>query len=115
MASDFDLEFEKMRDDELFDRIENSAEIRELENSKGWSLLMQACKRTSAQAREALVDIDPNEKVLIVKYQQVAKLYGNVLQSLVSSYKQEGEMAFEEAKNRNILDRFRAAVEAFTE
>lgn len=110
MGSSFDLEFENMKPEELIDRVENSAEIRELEGSKGWALLNAACQRAANQAREALAEVDPDNKVLIVKYQQVAKLYGNVLQSLINSYKQEGILAFEEAKSRGIMDRFRGAM-----
>lgn len=106
MGSDIDLEFEAMMDDALIDRIENAAEIKELENSRGWKLLSEACKRAANQAREALVEVDPTEKVLIVKYQQIIKLYGNVLPSLINSFKQEGELAFGEAKSRGILDSF---------
>lgn len=110
--SDLSLEFERMNDGELVDRIENAAEIKELERSKGWRLISEACKRAANQARESLADVDPENKVLIVKYQQIAKLYGNVIPSLVNSFKQEGEMAFEEAKGRGVLDRLLSKVRA---
>ncbi len=110
MEPDLDLQFESMEDKQLIERIETAAEIKEMESSPGWKLLNEACKRAAAQARESLSDVDPSDKVLIVKYQQIAKLYGNVLPSLVNSFKQEGEMAFQEAKGRGIMDRLLSRV-----
>lgn len=111
MGSNVDTKYEEMGSEELIDRIEKSAEIKDLENSPGWRLIQEACKRAANQAREALSEVDPSDKVLIVKYQQIAKLYGNVLQSLVSSYKQEGLLAFEEAKQRGVIGDFMSKME----
>lgn len=109
MGSDLDLEFVNMPDAEVLDKLENSSEIHDLEKSRGWALLNEACRRAAGQAKQALVEADPDDKTMVVKYQQVARLYGNVLQSLINSFKQEGAMAFEEAKSRGLVDRFKTA------
>lgn len=110
VGSDLEIEFEAMADEELLDRLENSKDIKELEIHKGWKLIEEACKRTANKARRALEKIDPDDKTMIVKYQQVATLYGSVLQSLINSYKQEGELAFREARGRGLMDKIMRAI-----
>lgn len=112
MDSDLNLQFDQLDDEKLIEQIENAAEIKDLETHKGWKLLNEACKRAAFQAGEALADVDPKDEVLIVKYQQIKKLYGHVIPSLINSFKQEGDLAFQESKNRGLLDRLLSRVRA---
>jgi len=104
-SKDLDLNYEEMDDIALLDALENSSEVRDIVVRPGWKIIDAACKRTAARARKALEDADPENKTYVIQLQQIVKLYGNVIHSLISTYKQEGELAFGEAKKRGLLDR----------
>jgi hypothetical protein len=96
------VEFEHLSDDELIDSLDEGAVIAELENYDGWKIIEEAMKRTTQLAEKKLKDIDPTDASTIMQLQQIAKLYGDFIPNLIKSYKQQGELAFEEAKERRI-------------
>lgn len=98
---------EEMSDDAVINQLEHGAEIREMEQTKGWKLLLDACGRVADQARRNLEEVRADDTVKIVEYQQIAKLYGRVLKSLVESMKQEGALAVEEVKRRGLIGRIK--------
>ncbi len=110
-----DLEFDELNDDDLLQRIENAAVIKEMELSPGWKLIDEVCKRTASHALVNLKNTNPTDASAISQHQQIAKLYGDVLGSLIDSFKQEAALAFPVVKGRGLIDKIKAGVQAFME
>jgi len=92
-------------DEKLLDRIENSIKITDWENSEQWKLLDSACKRLAKKAENDLKNVPADNMLRIVELQQIAKLYGDVIGNLIRHLKDDGQIAFEEAKDRGIIQR----------
>lgn len=101
------MNYEELNDEELVSKLEDSALMDRFENSEDWKIIREACRRAGERAKEALVKADPDKKTLILELQKIAQIYGNFLPSLVNSFKQDGALAFEEAKGRGLLRKFR--------
>ena len=94
------MEFEHLSDDELIDSLDEGAVIAELENYDGWRIIKAAMENTTKLAEMRLRNTDPTDASTIMQLQQIVKLYGDFIPNLIKSYRQQGELAFEEAKAR---------------
>jgi len=103
-------EFKEYTDQQILEQLDDwySAEI--FEQSKEWKFIQEACKRVSEKAALELEAVDPRDYSKICELQQIRKLYKDVFKSLVDTLKVKGEVAFEEAKNRNFFYCFRQSL-----
>jgi hypothetical protein len=99
------LDYSELSNEAIKDRVQNSEEIYILENSKGWHLVQEACTRVARNAEKSLLNADPKDYVRIIELQQIVKLYKNVLGSIIKSFMDEGKIAFEEAKDRELIEK----------
>lgn len=97
--------YDGMEAQELAALIDDGIYIKELLDSRGWKILQEAFGRVVAQAQREIAKVDPNDTVKIIEYQQIIKLYGSIIPSLVSSLRQEGDVAFDKAKERGMIDK----------
>lgn len=97
------MDYSQFKDEDITDKLSNAEIIERFEESDGWRLIQEACKRTVLRAQEELLHTPADNTVRMVELQQIIKLYRNVLNGLINSFKNEGRMAFEEAKERGLL------------
>jgi hypothetical protein len=98
-------EYDRLADDALLQKIDESAAIRELETQEGWKLIAAGCRRLASWAQEALVSVPADQQTKIIELQQIVKLYRNVIPSMKNSLKDEGKLAFREAKRRGVIEK----------
>lgn len=99
------LDVRKYNDKELLQALDDAGVMMELERHRGWQIIEESCRRIAIDAQKKLNSIlpTPENMVAICKLQVVIKLYGGGLLSLKDSFKQEAELAFREAKARNLI------------
>lgn len=97
------MELNELKDNELSDKLSNAEFIERFIESDGWKLIDEACKRVVKKAQAELSNVNAGDMVKIIELQQIIKLYKNVLNGLINSFKAEGLMAFEEAKERGLI------------
>ncbi len=98
------MNFNELTDDDLLGKLDNSAAIGQLEDSEGWQIVKEACKRKVKQIEMALKKIDPSNMTAIIELQVRAEIYGeDFIPSLINTFRQEGEIAFLESKERKII------------
>lgn len=85
--------------------LEDGIIIRRLQENEGWKLIDRVCKKLGRDAETKLKFIPATVDNLpaIRELQVIAKLYGDVLGSLKDSFISIGNMAFEEAKLRELI------------
>ena len=85
---------------ELYERLERSGLADKLDHDPAWRLVKEAADRIVEAAIKEIVNTPPNEMVRIAELQQVIKKYKYALFSEIEMLKQEGELAFNELKER---------------
>lgn len=99
------MDFTNISNADLKEKLNNSIAINQLENSEGWQIVKEAMRRKVKQIEMALKKIDPSNMTAIIELQVRAEIYGqDFIPSLINSFKQEGEIAFEESKERGIIE-----------
>lgn len=85
--------------------LEEGIIIRRLQENEGWKLIDQVCKGIAENAKRKLLTIEARTENLlaIIELQIMAKLYGDVLGNVKKSFISVGDMAFEEAKKRELI------------
>ena len=97
--------FDALSDNDIWQRLGDGEFVYGFETSYEWKLFREACLRVARQAQVELLDVPADHTVRIIELQQLIKLYSRVPQSLMNSFKQEGIAAFEEAKDRGLINR----------
>jgi hypothetical protein len=92
-----------MDNKDLLDAIDNSVLIESFKKSDEWKLIEEACNRLANAAQEELLSVPADNMLRIVEMQCSIRLYRNVLKSIVNSFTEEGEIAFNEAKERALI------------
>lgn len=98
-----DKNYEEISDKEVFKSIEEGEAILRLEENEDFRLLKEAWKRLSEMALDQLIKTDAKETALIQELQVVIKFYRNVLGSTTDFIKHQSQLAFEEAKGRDLI------------
>ena len=96
------LDFSAWKNEDLIDALENGVEVEKTIATPGWRILDEAFKRLSLQADRELRNVPADKMAEITELQVIAKFYDNVFKSVVESYKQEGKLAFDECKQRDL-------------
>jgi len=96
------VDYEALTDEALLEKLDNWDRLDRFEDSEEWRIFDEACRRVAMRAREELIKVPANDTLRIIELQQIIKLYGSVFKSLMSSFKQEGEVAFFEARDRGL-------------
>lgn len=94
------MDYSTIPDEDLKAQLEDGAIVAELENTEGWRIINEACKRVGRNAERALLKVAPTDVDAIVQLQAIAKLYSSVIPSLINSFKQESRIAFDELMAR---------------
>lgn len=96
-------EYARMGNEELLSRLDNAALADRLEHSEDWKIVREGAKRLADQAIEQLLKTAPTEQARILELQFIAKFCRDMLPSIVAYAKQDGFLAFYEAKDRGII------------
>lgn len=98
------MDFTDISDTDLISKLDTSAAIGHLENSEGWQIVKEACRRKVKQIELALKKVDPSNLTAIIELQARAEIYGeDFIPALINSIKQTGELVFEEMKDRDMI------------
>ena len=97
------VDLSQYKNEEIAKILDDAVIIGQLELQPGWKLIDEACKRLAQVAQQKLLKIDPSKMSEICELQQIAKLYGNALPNLVSSFKAHANVVFGEAKSRQLV------------
>ena len=103
MQSEEDLSYED--NNKVLQMLEEGIQIRRLQANEDWKLIDRIMKKMAKDAQRKLADIPVKVEnhTAMVEMQLISKLYGDVLGNLIKSFISVGEMAFEEAKSRGLI------------
>ena len=96
---------EKLGEDELFKRIEDSEMLLRFEKSEDWKYVREACKAMVHQTQMKLLWADPKDVVKIAQNQMAIKIFGNFIQSLINMHKMDGILCLDEVKDRGLTSK----------
>ena len=100
------MDFSEFTDDDLLDRLEDAALAHRLESLVEWKIIQEACQRLVDFAQKQLQEVNPEEYTKIIEYQLTARLFGKgFLPALIQNMQRMGELSFNEAKEREIIER----------
>lgn len=100
-----DADFSRLADQDLVRKLDDAAFIARFEASEDWKLFREACERLARQAEHEMDRIDPiKDPTGIIERQVVKKLCRNVVRGIINGLKEEGKLAFAEAKERGLRD-----------
>ena len=92
-----------LSDKDLMAKLDNAAFIARFEMSEDWLLFREAAERLAKQADYELDRVDPiKDPTKVIECQITRKLCRNVLKGIINSFKAEGELAFDESRDRNL-------------
>lgn len=101
------MDWDSLSDAEIFDQLHKAELADRLTSSEEWKLVHEVMKRTYEGHVKLLRKEDPTNTEKVIELQQICNLYANdFLPTLIKNFQNIGEFAFEEAKRRNILQRF---------
>lgn len=101
------MDWDSASDQEILDQLEAAELAIRLQNSDEWKLVHEAMRRTYLKHQKLLQDADPSETKLILNLQLICKMYSeDFLPQLIRNFTNIGEFAFQEAKERRLLDTF---------
>jgi hypothetical protein len=91
---------------QILQMLEDGVAIRKLQENDAFKLIDKACKKIALNARMNLLNIEvkPENMTAIIEMQIIGKLYDNVLGNIKKSFIDMGEMAFNEAKSRGLIE-----------
>ncbi len=104
IQSEEELTFEDSN--KVLQMLEEGIVIRRLQENEGFKLIDRVCKNIAENAKRKLLTIEakPDNLTAIIELQIMAKLYGDVLGNVRKSFIDVGNMAFEEAKVRELIE-----------
>jgi len=88
---------------EVMAKLENAAFVEQVLKSEEWGIFRKAWKQIADGAREALTTVPPTDYEKIIQLQLQAQFYDHILDNTVKLYKEEGQVAYEHAKERGWL------------
>lgn len=95
-----------LTNEELLSRLDDATFIARFEGSDDWKLIREACERLAKQADYNLDNIDPiKDPTGIIECQITRKFCRNILRGIVNGIKNEGKIAFQQAKERGIIQK----------
>ncbi len=94
---------EELSKEEIISKLSDGELAVRFEESEDWKLIRESTRRLADQAIDELTKTPADNLVRIIELQLTAKFCRNFLQSILNSYKQEGALAFEEAKYRGFV------------
>lgn len=101
MASE--LDYANLSNEEIIQKLDDAAFISRFETSEDWKLFREACRHLALQAGHILERTDPlKEPSTIIECQVVKKFCSNMIHGIVNGLKNEGKLAFDEAKDRGL-------------
>ena len=92
-----------LKNEDLLEALDHGVMIDKFKSSEEWKLIDEACQRLARVAQEELLKTDPVNATRIIELQCMVKLYRDVLRSIVNSFSDEGNLAFDEAKDRELV------------
>lgn len=97
---------DNMTDKELYDKIHQAGLAERLANSEEWQLVQKAADRIVERAVRTLVNTPATNMAAVIELQQVIKKYKFGLFAEIEMLRKEGELIFDELKEREALPDF---------
>lgn len=95
--------FDELDDKQVLQKLEDGAFMEDFAKSENWMLFRQGCEALGRKAAHRLTTIDPlKDPTGVIEAQIITKFCRNVLRSIVEGIRNEGRLAFDEAKRRKI-------------
>jgi len=90
----------------VLEMLEEGVIIRRLQDNEGFKLIDKICKGIAENAKRKILHIGVNAENMtaIIELQIIAKMYGDFLGNIRKSFIDTGELAFNEAKNRGLIE-----------
>lgn len=105
------MDWEVASDNEILEQLRNAELASRIVESEEWKLVHEAMKRTYEGHVKMLRKEDPTNDAKVMELQQICNMYAeDFLPSLIRNFQNIGEFAFQEAKSRNLLQRFLESV-----
>lgn len=92
-----------LKNEDLLAALDTGVMVEKFKTSPEWKLIDEACQRLARVAQEELLKTSPAHPERIIELQCMVKLYRDVLRSIINSFSAEGNLAFDEAKDRELL------------
>lgn len=101
------MDWNDASDKEILTQLRNAELASRLENSEEWKLIHETMRRIYEKTQKALQDADPRDSEHVLNLQLICKMYDEAfLPQIIRNFQSIAEFAFEEAKRRNLLQRF---------
>lgn len=100
-----DVDYDRLSNQELLQKLDDAAFIERFERGDDWKLFREACRRLADQAAFEMDRIDPiKDPTGIIERQVIRKFCQNTVLGIIRSFKEEGKVAFNEARARELKD-----------
>jgi len=100
------MNWEEKTDQEILDQLKRAELARKLEESEEWQLVKEAMRRVHDKHVLQWRKTDPTDTVAMIQLQQICNLYAeDFLPALIRNFEAYGEFAYEQAKERGLLER----------
>jgi hypothetical protein len=101
------MDWNEASDREVLEQLRKAELAQRLETSDEWKLIHECLRRTYDGHIKLLRKEDPTNEVKMMELQQICNMYAeDFLPALIRNFQSIAEFAFEEAKRRNLLQRF---------
>lgn len=107
-----DKEIEQLSNDQILNKLESSEMFLEVLESDKWKVFNEAWKRIHDEADRRLSTMDPTNATGIMQAQYAKRFYKNILQTTITQMHEVADLAYAEAKERNLLNHFIEKVRA---
>ena len=102
-VSDDKNPFAELDDEQVIAKLEEGAFAEEFAHSDNWLIFRQGCEILSHKAQYLLERTDPiKDPTGVIEAQVNCKFTKNVLKSIIDGIRNEGRLAFDEAKKRGL-------------
>jgi hypothetical protein len=101
-----DPEYESLDHEEIVRKLEEGAFLEDIKNSETWRVFREAWRRIYLGAEAQLDNVSPDKVARIAELQVTKRFYRDLLATTIRRIKEDGKAAFEQAKERGILDKF---------
>jgi len=95
------VDFSNLSEIELRRKLDDAGLAARLEDSEEWGLFREALSRIEKAAQEEIVKVKASDMSRITELQMLIKICRNVLKNILNVAIAEGEIAFNEIKERN--------------
>jgi hypothetical protein len=104
--------FEETPNEDLLNKLEDAENFARLLDSPEWAVFREAWKRIHDEADRKLNMIDPTDTAGIIQCQLAKRFYKNVLETTIRQMHEVADLAYHEAKERGLINRFVEKVRA---